>query len=48
MPQLVIRITAQPQPFLHLKTDGDFRVGVLPADHQDDGVKENERIEQRR
>ncbi len=46
MTQFVIGVTTEIQPFLNLKTDGDFGVGIHTADHQNDGVQENERVEQ--
>ncbi len=48
MTQLVIGVTTEIQPFLNLKTDGNFGVGIHPAYHQNDGVQENQRIKQRR
>ena len=48
VPQLVIGVTAQSQPRLYVKADGHFRVGVHTADHQNDGMEENQRVKQRR
>ena len=46
--QLIVGVAAQPQPFLYVKADGHFGVGVHTADHQNDGMEENQRVKQRR
>ena len=45
MTQFVIGVATEIQPRLHFKTNGDFGIGIHAANHQNDGMKEDKRVE---